>query len=137
MTAFQPFVAARSQARSVVPARIERWQRIARSAAEQCGRTVLPGIHPCIAFDALVADVRRGGPTWLLDPAHGDGVAATPPADGGGLTVVIGPEGGLDPAEVEQFRAAGARPVNLGPRVLRFETAAIAALAVALRPGPA
>lgn len=135
VSAFQPFVAARSQARNVAPARFERWERIARAAAEQCGRTMLPEIRPCIGFDALVAAVRQGGATWLLDPACND-AAASAPAAGDGLTLVVGPEGGLDPVETERLRAAGAQAVNLGPRVLRFETAAIAALAVALLRAP-
>lgn len=139
VTAIQPFVAARSQSRTVVPARLDRWERIARSAAEQCGRTVLPEIRACIGFDELVAAVRGGGTTWLLEPARAEnGAGAAPvvlaPADG--LTLVIGPEGGLDTAEVERLRAAGARPLTLGSRVLRFETAAIAALAVALLHAP-
>lgn len=139
VTAIQPFVAARSQSRTVVPARLERWERIARSAAEQCGRTVLPEIRACVGFDALVAAVRSGGTTWLLEPARPeDGACAAPsvPAEADGLTFVIGPEGGLDALEVERLRAAGARPLTLGTRVLRFETAAIAALAIALLHAP-
>lgn len=152
MTAFQPFAAARSQARTLAPARIERWERIARAASEQCGRTVLPEIRACVGFDALVADVQRGGTAWLLEPARPDSAcsqpsaprpdsacsepAAPPPAPDDALLIVVGPEGGLDPAETERLRAAGARPVHLGPRVLRFETAAIAALAVALLHAP-
>ena len=56
--------------------------------------------------------------------------------DGSGLTIVVGPEGGLEPPEVERLRSAGAQPLTLGTRVLRFETAAIAALAVALLHAP-
>lgn len=140
MTALQPFAAARSQARALAPPRIERWERIARAASEQCGRTVLPEIRACVGFDALVADVQRGGTTWLLEPARPESgcsePAAPPPAPDDALLIVVGPEGGLDPAETERLRAAGARPVHLGPRVLRFETAAIAALAVALLHAP-
>lgn len=150
MTALQPFVAARSQARSVAPARIERWQRIARAACEQCGRTAVPEIRACLAFDALVASVAQEPTTWLLQPGSASPAAAddarvsvrAPGSDGSdvardpSLTIVVGPEGGLDADEVQRLLAAGARPLTLGPRVLRFETAAITALAVALLHAP-
>lgn len=143
VTAIQPFVATRSQVRTLPSTRLERWERLARAACEQCGRTVVPEIRGCVAFEALVAVVERPGTTWLLEPARPDAApsdSASAPvavASDDGLTLVIGPEGGLDPAEVERLRAAGARPVTLGTRVLRFETAAIAGLAVALLHAPA
>jgi 16S rRNA (uracil1498-N3)-methyltransferase len=147
ITALQPFVAARSQARSIAPARLERWQRIARAACEQCGRTVVPEIRACISFEALVASVARESITWLLQPASAAAADATQAARAiapaiaspssqdardRSLTIIVGPEGGLEADEVQRLGAAGARPLTLGPRVLRFETAAMAALAVAL-----
>jgi 16S rRNA (uracil1498-N3)-methyltransferase len=154
VTAVQPFVAARSQARSLAPTRGERWERIARSACEQCGRTVAPEIRACIGFEQLLGAVLASeGTTWLLEPsvaapenadartvssqsamAHSSSVPAL--AAGDALTIVVGPEGGFDPGEAERLRASGARPLTLGPRVLRFETAAIAALAIALLHAP-
>lgn len=144
-TAIQPFVAARSQTRTLPATRLDRWQRIARAACEQCGRTVVPEIRPCIPFDALVATLGRGGTAWLLEPARPEAAArgtgpssagALPVPGDGGLTVVVGPEGGIDPDETDRLRGAGAQPLTLGARVLRFETAAIAALAVALLHAP-
>lgn len=138
-TAFQPFVAARSQSRAVAPARLDRWQRIARSACEQCGRTVAPEIRPCLSFDQLLGTIADGGTTWLLEPVRPGtpGAPAPEAVNGDGpLSLVVGPEGGLEPGEIERLRAAGARPLTLGSRVLRFETAAIAALAVALLHAP-
>lgn len=148
--AIQPFVAARSQARALAATRLERWARIARAACEQCGRTIVPEIRACVSFDALLASLAPGATTWLLQPmpaASGDAAAlpaaaatrdAEPSAVPGAapLTIVVGPEGGLESAESARLLAAGARPLTLGPRVLRFETAAIAALAVALLRAP-
>jgi 16S rRNA (uracil1498-N3)-methyltransferase len=68
-----------------------------------------------------------GGARLLLEPTAEASRRAAP--IGGEVTLAIGPEGGLDEEEIEAFRLAGFQPVRLGPRVLRTETAAIAALA--------
>ena len=121
-------------ARSVVRLKGERrarrrlhWQGVARAAAMQCGRNRVPTVaDPCGLRDALASAT---GLCLLLDP-----VGAAPlstlaqPADGA-LTLLIGPEGGLADDEIEQARSGGFRPVQLGPRVLRTETAGMAALA--------
>jgi len=137
VTAILPFAAERSQLRALADARLERWRRIARSACEQCGRTVEPEILACADLDAVVARVPRAAESWLLSPwragdAGGSGATAQMGSPAGELLLVIGPEGGLTDAESTRLRDAGARPVTLGRRVLRFETAAIAALALAL-----
>jgi len=141
-SALQPFVAARSQARTLAATRRERWRRIARTACEQCGRTVEPEIRPCLDFAALVAACARVQTVWLLLPAgasdrHAGPATPTPAtqtdsAREPGLLLVVGPEGGLDDGENQRLLAAGATPLTLGRRVLRFETAAIAGLSVAL-----
>jgi 16S rRNA (uracil1498-N3)-methyltransferase len=59
-------------------------------------------------------------------------LAALPPSPPAGLALFVGPEGGWTPQELETLGAAGARPVSLGPRILRTETAALAALALTL-----
>jgi 16S rRNA (uracil1498-N3)-methyltransferase len=134
-TAIQPFVAARSQARTVAPARLERWRRIARAASEQCGRTTIPEVRDAVDLSHLAAALAPGSVVWLLTPG-GAGEATGGPTRAASpeprpLVVVVGPEGGLTDEEHALLVARGAEPVRLGPRVLRFETAAIAALAVA------
>jgi len=129
-----PFAAERSVVRlsaDKAQARRERWQKIALEAARQCGRADVPEVAPLARLSDVLArpgkvgllyegavDVRLGG---FLDAA---GEAP--------VTLVIGPEGGFADAEVAQARASGAAVVGLGPRVLRTETVALAALAVAL-----
>ena len=106
--------------------RIGRWRRIAIEAAEQCGRASLPAIGGAPPPGAL---------RLLADPGAARGVAeavaAADPAPAA-IAILVGPEGGWSPAERERLVAEGARPVSLGPRRLRAETAAIVAAAQAL-----
>lgn len=116
------------------------WQAIAVAAAEQCGRTRVPVLHPVRALadaDALPA----AGRGWLLafdpDAADARALLAGDGGDTGSHWLLSGPEGGLTPVEEARARAAGARPLSLGPRVLRAETAPLAALALlVLGPAP-
>jgi 16S rRNA (uracil1498-N3)-methyltransferase len=112
-------------------ARPDRWERIAREAARQCGRAELLAIAPLSsladAVAALAPDDIRVVP-WEEAPA------APPlhdlvPRHPAGVAVLIGPEGGLTAEEVALATSAGFRVATLGPRILRTETAAIAALA--------
>lgn len=107
------------------------WQAIAVAAAEQCGRTRVPLLHPVRelgAADALPADARG----WLLSLEAGAAPAAAWRRAGGPQLLLSGPEGGLSPAELARARDAGLQPLSLGPRVLRAETAPLAALALLL-----
>ena len=125
-TAVWPFVAERSQVRDLSASRIERWSRIGRAACEQCGRTVPPEISTALPFAELEARVARSR-ALVFDP----GAAEAPPPSLGetrDLLVVVGPEGGLTAAETSALVRHGAIRCSLGPRILRFETAAIAAL---------
>jgi 16S rRNA (uracil1498-N3)-methyltransferase len=106
------------------------WRAIAVSACEQCGRNRLPAIEaPRRLLDylgTLPPDRALAGTRLLLEP----GAAALRAAPSGvEVALAIGPEGGLDDGEIEAFRLAGFEAMRLGPRVLRTETAAIAALA--------
>ncbi|MCB1996812.1 MAG: 16S rRNA (uracil(1498)-N(3))-methyltransferase [Rhodoferax sp.] len=108
------------------------WQAVAVAAAEQCGRTRVPAVHPVRALagaDALPS-AGAGGQGWVLSLAPG----ATPAAVLRGVTgshwLLSGPEGGLTDAELARAQAAGAQALSLGPRVLRAETAPLAALAL-------
>lgn len=116
--------------------RVARWQRIAREAAQQSRRGQVPVIEPVQGwaqaarraqeFDlALVAWEREAGAPGLRDRLAGV-------APGARLALYVGPEGGLTEAEAAAAAAAGAHLVGLGPRILRTETAALAALAAAL-----
>jgi 16S rRNA (uracil1498-N3)-methyltransferase len=126
-TAIVPVLSARVQGRLARP-REGRWERIAAAAVAQCGRSRPPRIAAPVLLPAflqgaeglrLVAD---GGAAPLPQPM---------PTGGGGLTVLVGPEGGLTEGELRAARDAGFIPFGLGPRTLRAETAAVAALTVA------
>jgi 16S rRNA (uracil1498-N3)-methyltransferase len=124
--------------------RLVHWRRIAVAACMQCGRDVLPEIaEPMPLARWLARPVGPGRPAGgapqpdaagraplrlLLSPHDGGGIAALPePRDGAWL--LAGPESGLDEDETAQAIAAGWRPLRLGPRTLRTETAGLAALA--------
>lgn len=105
------------------------WQGIAVSACEQSGRNRVPEVRPLAGFTSWLAEVKSEDATrFLLDPEGGSRLAelARP---GGRVWLLAGPEGGFDPEEAELARLAGFRPLRLGPRILRTETAALAAMA--------
>ena len=111
------------------------WQGIAIAACEQCGRNRVPVVHAVQPLAAWLAAQARPGLVLSLRPGT-QALAALPRASE--LTLLSGPEGGLSPAEEDAAAARGWTPVHLGPRVLRSETAPLAALAVlALTEGPA
>ena len=109
--------------------RAEHWTKIAQSACEQCGRNRLPEIDPPQSFAAMLDSVAPGVARILLHPGTGKPLASRR-FDSGRIELLIGPEGGLGGGELEQAAAAGFVPCSLGPRILRTETAALAALAV-------
>lgn len=106
------------------------WQGIAQAACEQCGRNRVPPIDPVRDVAAFLREA--SGERAVLSLAEGSVPARQAFATDAALTVLVGPEGGLSTNEDAQARAAGFAPVSLGARVLRAETAAIAALTLAL-----
>lgn len=107
------------------------WQRIARSACEQCGRNIVPQIDAPIALDDYL---QSKATTDLLRIYLRPGAASefdSLPDDIQELEIAIGPEGGLHENEIERLRTLGFVAASLGPRILRTETAAIAAISVA------
>lgn len=114
--------------------RVRRWLRIAEGACEQCGRRTVPAIDPPRTLDEWLDERARRpegeGAAIRLDPEAGPGFASLPPPRPP-LTLLVGPEGGLDPHEAARADAAGFAAARLGPRTLRAETAAIAAVAAA------
>jgi 16S rRNA (uracil1498-N3)-methyltransferase len=113
--------------------KLQHWRAIAVSACEQCGRNRLPDVAtPVDFFDVLPAGFPPGSTRLLLSPT-GDLRIDDLENVGKGITVLIGPEGGLEDVEHEAAIAAGFKAVRMGPRVLRTETAAIAALTIIQR----
>ena len=113
--------------------KVERWQRIAKSAAQQSGRLVVPEIEPIADWSALIATFpqydRVYVPWELADPRPLREVFEFEARTAAAILVVIGPEGGFGGDEIERVRAAGAVPISLGRRILRTETAALVVLA--------
>lgn len=111
--------------------KLAHWRGVAVAACEQSGRTRLPEVAPVVALAAWLQALppSAGGLRWLLSP--GDAPLPTPAAlaAAGPVLVLSGPEGGLSAAEQALARQHGFTPVNLGPRVLRADTAPLAALA--------
>jgi 16S rRNA (uracil1498-N3)-methyltransferase len=103
------------------------WQQIASSACEQCGRSVVPVIHPPLALADWLKQT-QADLKLVLHPVAAPLTSHDKPAT---LAFLIGPEGGLNDAEVEHAQNAGFHAARLGPRVLRTETAPIVALSVA------
>lgn len=124
----QPLITRRCVADSL---NAERARTIVTEAAEQCARTALPEVAAPLKLDALLREWPAERTLFFADETGGEPAAAAFAADPGPAALVIGPEGGFDEAERTAIRAlAQARPISLGHRILRGETAAIAATAV-------
>jgi len=114
--------------------RLAHWQGIAVAACEQCGRNRVPAIHPVQDLGDWLRQLPAAHDEARLLLALRPGAQPLPEASAQGMTVLSGPEGGLSAAEEDAALHAGFRPVTLGPRVLRAETAALAALALLAHP---
>ncbi len=109
----------------------ERARTITVEAAEQCARTALPELSESLKLSALLNDWPADRAMFFADEEGGDPAATAFAQHEGPAAILIGPEGGFDDAERAAVRAhPAARAVSLGPRILRGETAAIAALSV-------
>ena len=117
--------------------RAEHWRAVIVASCEQCGRNRLPLLHPLRDFDAALASPDDSGAdpgaagaalSLVLSPGEGSSLTAFD-RPSGAIRLLIGPEGGLAPEELAAAHRAGFRNVRIGPRVLRTETAGVAALA--------
>lgn len=138
---FVPLIARRSivRDRSTLATKLVRWQTIVREAAEQAGRTRVPEVMPAQQLAEALSTAREpdvlrvvcweGETSWRLRDVLPPAVArGTAPA----IDLFIGPEGGFAGDEIATARACGLAVVNLGPRILRAETAGLAAVAALL-----
>lgn len=108
--------------------RLQHWRGVVASACEQSGRAVLPLVHEPLAL-ARYAGSENAGLKLALDPDGECSLESLKPDCGDDIALVVGPEGGLSERDLATLRTAGFRGLRLGPRVLRTETAGVAALA--------
>lgn len=127
---FLPVQSERSEVKLGAPRsekRVAHWREVVTAACEQSGRAVIPELSPPQPLEQAASTCH--GALFLLDPLaagsfkelHGSAMTA--------CTLAIGPEGGWSPRDREQLSAAGFTSLNLGPRILRTETAGLAAIA--------
>ena len=128
-----PVVTARTDA-AARPAlegtRQERWEKVASGAAEQWGRAVVPPIAPTATFAELLGRPFDGQRVVFVEIPGAPPLAPLPRPPAAAL-LLIGPAGGWEPRETERLTGAGFAPASLGPRILRSETAALAAVVAA------
>ncbi len=135
VTRIQPVSSERSVVRlSAMRAakRRQHWQRVAAAACEQCGRNLLPDIGEVVDLRHWLATLEPG-PTMELRLVGDPSAAAENPLEVSAprcVTLLVGPEGGFSEAEIALTRERGFQGIRFGPRVLRAETAAIAALGI-------
>jgi 16S rRNA (uracil1498-N3)-methyltransferase len=132
VTTVQPVVTRRTVVRLEGEKRLRRlahWRGVVMSACEQCGRALVPQVGEILELPDWLGDAGGGaGDRYLLDPS-GEVRVKSLALPSGPVLLLAGPEGGLDPAERDAALAAGFVALRLGPRILRTETAAVAALA--------
>jgi 16S rRNA (uracil1498-N3)-methyltransferase len=109
---------------------LAKWRATARAAAKQSRRAWLPEVAAPVDTAALAVRITAAAGAVVLHEAGTEPLASVPLPTSGELLAVVGPEGGIDDAELAVFAAAGAQPVRLGPTVVRSSTAGAAALAI-------
>ena len=108
----------------------ERWQKLAQEACKQSGNTWMPKFDDPIIFTEFVSGIAHEDEYWMTSlSSHNTSFA--PKRNVERISLFVGPEGGWSPQEEEIAQAAGVNSFSLGPHVLRLETAAVSALAVA------
>lgn len=127
VSAILPWQAERSVARlsgERVAKRQAHWEGVVISACEQCGRNRLPPVHAPVSLAEAVREATARTLVHLTPESSLTALSVSKP-----LALVVGPEGGFTAAEASLLKTGGAVPLNLGPRVLRTETAGAAAIA--------
>ena len=131
VTEFVLFTCERTVGRAAVD-RHARWTRLARSAAQQCQRSRLPSIVGPVSFEQVIARRSEALRLFFWEQQEPGGLAEVhrQRPNSPSVLAVIGPEGGFSPVEAQCASAAGLQLVGLGPRILRAETAALAAISL-------
>jgi len=126
VAAIRPILSERSEVRLNVDEtrRMRRWREIIIGACEQCGRTLLPQMHAPVPVEQVQPDAAT---RLVLHPSAESDLTQCPPADGK-VALAAGPEGGFSDRELAKLDSFGFRRVRFGPRILRTETASVAAV---------
>ena len=111
---------------------LARWRATAREAAKQARRARFPEVAALASTHDVISAVGSAALAVLLDPGAATALSTLPLPSSGDLVVIVGPEGGLSPAETTAFAGAGAVAAHLGPTVLRTSTAGLVAASVLL-----
>ncbi|MBM4319136.1 MAG: 16S rRNA (uracil(1498)-N(3))-methyltransferase [Deltaproteobacteria bacterium] len=113
-------------------ARQQRWQRVAVQAARQCGRATVPRVHAPLALAQACSRLEEEAESWPVRlvgwPGESHGLSLSPAGGVRGVALLVGPEGGLSPQELQLVEQHGFCRFGLGPRILRAETAALVAV---------
>ena len=133
VSAIQPLITQRSVVRLTTERgerRVAHWQSVTAAACEQCGRNLLPAVLPVLPLMKWLGGLSPAdGVRFLLSPHAAATRLREWERPAGRVTLLVGPEGGWNALETQAALAAGFTPLALGPRILRTETAAVAALA--------
>ena len=134
VTEIVPVVTARSIAKVDEKAdkKRERWQKIALEAAGQCGRGIVPVVRSPLTWKQAIAELQKEQVITFYE-GGGKPLSQILKQDQKDCSIIIGPEGGFDLTEIEVLQDIGAKIATLGPRILRCETAPIAALSVIMQ----
>ena len=134
MTRWIPFFSERSVPRpdkKRLAARLQRWQKIAQESFKQCGRSILPEISPPVSFEEVLALGQACTLKYIFWENESQVLLQKSdirlPKPGYRIIIVLGPEGGFTPQEIEKAKDRGFEVAGLGPRILRAETATLAA----------
>ena len=109
--------------------RLAHWRSVVASACEQSGRARVPSVAAPVSLQAALGALQPGGTRLLLDPDGPVTFSGLEPDTAHAVHLAVGPEGGWSPLDREQLMAAGFAGLRLGPRILRTETAGLAAIA--------
>lgn len=110
--------------------RRERLMKISLEAAKQCGRGIVPEIRGIISFDEMLENIEGFDKALMCYEKGGESLSAAGINKGDRIALVIGSEGGFEQSEADRFKAAGGTLTGLGRRILRCETAPLAAASI-------
>jgi len=133
VTSITPVITVRTIPRldeSKLASRRERWQKIARAAAEQSSRPAIPEVREAASFAEIMDSELAGVPLLAMERREVTKTVAEAVGPAKEVSILIGPEGGFDAREIELAFRKGLHPITLGPYILRAETASVAACAI-------